>query len=505
MKFIDDFLNRITMYRLVLYYLVFLVLLATLLGSFGLIPYDPISISISTALFTIFCFAANTVFSRVFKAPTNLESTYITALILTLLISPIKNTADVSFYFWVSVWAIGSKYLMAINKKHIFNPVAIALALTAFTINRSAVWWVGNSALFPFVLAGGYLIVRKIKRNDLVIGFLVAALATTAFFSLNSGNNILATLQKALFDTPIIFFAFVMLTEPLTTPPTRILRIAYGVLVGLLFSPQIHLGTFYLTPELALLSGNLFSYAVSPKDKLLLTLQKRIRLAPDIFDFIFSINKKLRYLPGQYMEWALPHIGIDGRGNRRYFTLASSPTEDTIRIGLKFYNPASSFKRSMLSLGSDGPIVASQLAGSFTLPKDRNKKLVFIAGGIGVTPFRSMIKYLVDMRIPRIITLIYANKTVEEIVYRDVFDKAEKEIGLKTIYALSELSRVPPDWKGVRGRVTEEIIAREIPDYKERYFYLSGPRSMVLSFEETLKDLEVSAEHIITDYFPGFA
>lgn len=493
------------MYRLVLYYLIFLIMLSALLGALGLIPYDPVLISISAALFIIFCLAVNTVFSKIFEAPTNLESGYITALILSLLIVPVKNTSDIFFYFWVSVWAIASKYLMAIHKKHIFNPVALAIVLTALTINRSAAWWVGNSAIFPAVLLGGYLLVRKIKREDLIVSFLISSFSTIAIFSFMSGNNVLITIEKALFNTPIIFFAFVMLTEPLTTPPARILRVAYGLLVGLLFSPQIHLGNFYFTPELALLCGNLFSYAVSPKDKLLLTLKEKIQLAPDIYDFMFSINKKLRYLPGQYMEWTLPHESIDIRGNRRYFTLASSPTEDTIRIGLKFYNPASSFKKSMLALSYDEPIVASQLAGDFTLPKDPNKKLVFIAGGIGITPFRSIIKYLLDRHETRIITLIYANKTAEEVVYRDIFDKAERELGLKAIYSLSDTNKIPLGWQGIKGKVTGEILASQIPDYLQRFFYLSGPRAMVLDFEGTLADLGVSRSRIITDYFPGFA
>ena len=296
-----------------------------------------------------------------------------------------------------------------------------------------------------------------------------------------------------------------MLTEPVTTPPTKILRIAYGTIIGLLYGSGARIGTLYMSPELSLLIGNIFTLIVSPKEKLILRLKEEIKIAPDIYEYAFTPNQRPNFSPGQYMEWTLPHHGIDSRGNRRYFTLASSPTEDTIRVGVKFVNSGSSFKKSMMSLESGDVLVASQLAGNFTLPKDKNIKLAFLAGGIGVTPFRSMVKFLVDAREKRNITLVYINKTAEEIVYRDIFETAEKEIGLKTICSLTEVDKIPSDWKGVKGRVTKETITSAIPDYMERYFFLSGPRSMVLTFEDTLEDLGVPKSQIITDYFPGYA
>ena len=81
-----------------------------------------------------------------------------------------------------------------------------------------------------------------------------------------------------------------MITEPLTTPPTRARRIAYGALVGVLFAPAIHLGPIYSTPELALVVGNIFSYAVSPKRKYALALTSKTKIADDTYDFAFAVN-----------------------------------------------------------------------------------------------------------------------------------------------------------------------------------------------------------------------
>ena len=119
-------------------------------------------------------------------------------------------------------------------------------------------------------------------------------------------------------------------------------------MVGILASPQVHFGSIYLTPEQAILIGNVFSFLVSPKGRLVLKLKEKIKIAPDIYDFIFTPSQKLSFAPGQYMEWTLGHDNPDSRGNRRYFTLASAPTESTLRLGVKFYPQSSSYKQSML-------------------------------------------------------------------------------------------------------------------------------------------------------------
>jgi Na+-transporting NADH:ubiquinone oxidoreductase subunit NqrB len=263
MKLIDDFLNSITMYRLVLYYLIALLLTAFLLSFFNVLPFNFIDLLVSVSILTILCWSTNTIFAKTFKAQTNVESVYISAFILALIITPIKNVQDISFLFWVSVWAMASKYIFALNKKHLFNPVAISVVLISLTLNNSASWWVGSSYLLPVVSIGGLLIVRKIRRFDLSLTFLLTALITILGFGLLNGSNPLTVLQKAILDTPILFFTFVMMTEPLTTPPTKWLRVYYAIIVGFLFAPRVHLGSFYTTPEIALVVGNIFSYIVS--------------------------------------------------------------------------------------------------------------------------------------------------------------------------------------------------------------------------------------------------
>ena len=123
-------------------------------------------------------------------------------------------------------------------------------------------------------------------------------------------------------------------------------------------------------------------------------------------------------------------------------------------------------------------------AGNFTLPKDKAEKLVFIAGGIGITPYRSMIKFLIDTNSHRDIVLFYAVSTPSDFVYKELFDKAGKTIGLKTEYVV--------------GRIDEEII-KKAPDYKNRKFYLSGPQGMVNAYKILLNQLHQLASTVKSD------
>lgn len=505
-KFIDRLLDRVTMYRLILYYLLVLLGVAGILSALGLLPFSPISLLFTTAFLFATCWVTNTIFAITFAVPTNTESVYISALILAFIITPItplKSMPDMYFLLWVSVLAMASKFIVAINRKHLFNPVAIAVAITAVTLDQAATWWVGTLPMLPFVLVGGLLLVRKIRRFGLFFAFLAASIATIIAFAVVQHDNLLTTLQLTFLSSPLLFFGFVILTEPLTTPPTRRLQMIYGAIVGVLFAPQLHIGSFYFTPELAILIGNAFSFLVSPKAKLVLKLKEKVQIAPDIFDFVFEPVRKFAFAPGQYMEWTLGHEYPDSRGNRRYFTLASSPNESNLRLGVKFYDRSSSYKRSMLAMEKDSEIVAGQLAGDFVLPRGINQKCVFIAGGIGVTPFRSMIQHLLDINQRRDITLFCINRLENEIVYKDVLDKARQKLGIKTIYTLTDITQISPNWKGKVGYVDKQMLRENVPDYKKCIFYISGPNTMVTSVQEMLIDAGVNRDHIKTDFFPG--
>lgn len=503
MKKIDAFLDRITMYRLVLYVLIALIAIATLLASLKLLHFAPLSLLLSATFLVVICWAMNTICAFVLKIPTNLESAFITALILALIVDPAQSPGGFQFLGWVAILAMSSKYLLALRKKHLFNPAAIAVVITSFAMGGTASWWIGTASMLPVVLIGGWLIARKLRQEEIVGIFCAVALASVCLFTFIQGKTLSTEFLQLLFQSPLFFFASILLTEPLTAPPTKNSKRIYAALTGILFVPLVHVGPIYSTPELALVVGNIFSYLVSSKQRVVLKLQKKLKVAPEIVDFVFKPSQPLVFTPGQYMECTLEHLRPDSRGNRRYFTLASSPTENTVHLGVRFYEKSSSFKRAMYWMDGKTKINGAQIAGDFTLPSNPAQKLVFLAGGIGITPFRSMLKYLLDTQERRDIVLLYANKTAQEIVYKDVLSAAYAKLGVKIFYTLTDTAVVPHNWTGFVGRIDEQMIMRAVPDYQERTYYISGPPDMVQAYEHVLKNMHIKSSQIKKDFFPG--
>lgn len=501
---LDDLLGRVTMYRLTLYYLAALVVAAIVLASAGVLAMEPLVIGIYTLTGLAVCWLTGLVFAKVYKVPLNAESGHISALILALIFSPmgLGNRGAIGAFIFACVWAGAAKFAVAWRGKHIFNPAAFGAALTALLLNESASWWAaGNLPLLPVVAIGGLLVARKLKRFDLVLAYLAAAAAAT--FLASGGTTFLGEAEGTLLYSPLLFVGFIMLTEPLTTPPSRAMRIAYGALVGALSGPNIHLGPVPVTPELALLIGNAFAWLASPKARHLLVLQRIEEVARGIYDFVFVAEPPLVFKAGQYLEWTLAVHPGDARGNRRFFTVASAPETAEARLGVRIYPNSSAFKRALGALQPGDRVFAGQPAGDFTLPRNPGQKLAFLAGGVGVTPFRAMVEHLLIAREARSITLLYGSEKQADIAYRDLFDRAASELQMKTVYVLAGERVLAPGM--AQGMIDERTIAAEIPDFAERLFYIAGPPAMVTASRAALRRLGVRPARIKLDYFPGLA
>lgn len=261
MKLPMTLFRRVLTYRLTLYYLIALVAGSIGLAWYGIVRPTPLNIAFSALVALVTCIAVNALFARVFGAKSNWESVCISALILTLIISPAAPTdyTATGFLIFSCAWAMASKYILATAKRHIFNPAAFGVALAGMFLNGAASWWVGdNATILPLIILGGVLVLTRLHYYELMISFAVVVLGLTL------ADNPLARAGTAVSMTAIHsafgFFAFVMLTEPRTVPLGRWRQIVYGGLVGLLFFPNSHVGDYYFTPEVALLIGNIFVF-----------------------------------------------------------------------------------------------------------------------------------------------------------------------------------------------------------------------------------------------------
>ncbi len=197
----------------------------------------------------------------------------------------------------------------------------------------------------------------------------------------------------------------------------------------------------------------------------------------------------------------LPHTRVDNRGTRRYFTIASSPLDNTIRIGVRFGDKVSSFKNALLAMKPGQEIIASQLGGDLILPKDSTKKIAAVAGGIGITPFISFVSQMELSKISNNTVLFYCNNTLAEAAYRDRLQASQLIIPLKLVNVLAKESITGCE----SGFLTAAIIKKHAPDFLERSWYLSGPPGMVDSYAKLLRELGVPKREIKKDFFPGLA
>ena len=225
---------------------------------------------------------------------------------------------------------------------------------------------------------------------------------------------------------------------------------------------------------------------------------------PDIKSFRFDVSDRndVAYEAGQY---CFVSINVDGREVEQHFSLSSAPTE-TARAGyLEFTKriTASAYSQALERLRKGDPARLRGAAGNFVLPQDE-RKLAFLTGGIGITPLRSMVRYIVDRDLPYDVVLLYANRTREGIAFRDELDeiaRARDDIRLEHVLSAPD---VPPDWTGKRGHITAEMVAELIPDHSGRVFYISGPLRLVTALEEQLSAIGVPRQQVKRDYFPGY-
>ncbi len=206
----------------------------------------------------------------------------------------------------------------------------------------------------------------------------------------------------------------------------------------------------------------------------------------------FTPEKSFDYTAGQFVEIYLPHKNADNRGQKRWFTLSSSPSEKQLSISTRQSTvQISSFKQELFALKKGDIIHISEPMGDFVLPKDTKRPIVFVAGGIGITPMRSMIKWLYDTNEKRNIILIYGMNNTDDYL----FDRLFARYGIRPKVVTKHGSMGP-----ITGQLVEKLSHR-IP---EQLIYISGPEPFTEKLEKELLDSGVPKENLVLDFFPGY-
>lgn len=216
----------------------------------------------------------------------------------------------------------------------------------------------------------------------------------------------------------------------------------------------------------------------------------------NVTSFRFPRPATLNYKPGQYL---FVTIKSGGKNLSKTLSLSSSPTEkEHIEFTKKLTDSEFSNTLRTLKVGDWATIDAPY--GKFTF-EGENEKIALLAGGIGITPFRSICKYCTDMRLTVKITLLYGNRSESDIVFKKELEEMEKQNeNLKVVFILNEASN---GWKGVTGVIDAELVKKEVPDYKERVLYVCGPPPMVQAMEKLIRDLGLPLTQLKLEAFTG--
>jgi len=223
-----------------------------------------------------------------------------------------------------------------------------------------------------------------------------------------------------------------------------------------------------------------------------LNLVRRKPEAPGVESFVFRPAEPLIWKAGQYLHYVLHHEPTDDRGSDRWFTVASAPFEKEVMITTRHASEkSSSFKEALFAMKEGEEIEISSVEGEFTV-EDAGRDYVFLAGGIGITPFHSILKQADKDGTKLKVNLIYSNRD-ENVPYR-----AELESFAKNNSGISIHYVAAPE------RIDEAKIRGLVPDLKTPMFYVSGPAPMVFALSETLEKMGVTKENIKLDDFPGY-
>lgn len=214
----------------------------------------------------------------------------------------------------------------------------------------------------------------------------------------------------------------------------------------------------------------------------------------------FTIPAPVEFLAGQFMFVTLY---TQGKELSHPLSISNSPTETGFVEFTKKLSE-SEFSQALKNLNIGDPAKIKLPFGQFTL-RAESKKIAYIAGGIGITPIRSMIKFATDKKLDTQIVLFYSNHRPEDIVFKDGLLEMQKlNPHLKVIHTITCPEPVP-DWQGLRGYINEEMIKTEIPDYQDFTFYLCGPPKMMEVMQVMLKEkLSYPSEKVILEKFSGY-
>lgn len=218
--------------------------------------------------------------------------------------------------------------------------------------------------------------------------------------------------------------------------------------------------------------------------------------ASHLHSYWFRPDAKLRFTPGEYTELHIPHNPHDSRGEKRKFTISSSPADPLIRLTITLADNGSSFKSALAGLQPGDSVYMAETMGEFVLPKDASIPLTFIAAGAVVTPVMSIIAWLHATNEQRAVQIIHTASKASTLLEQELFKNYAKAY-------IPIVTQPGPNWHGLTGSLTATRILELIKNPTAQRYYLSGPETMISVLGKQLTASGISPDNIVIDLFLG--
>ena len=231
------------------------------------------------------------------------------------------------------------------------------------------------------------------------------------------------------------------------------------------------------------------------------TVAEKREVAKGTLLVLFAVEDYPDYRPGHYFWVELPDRGHqDEKGLRRHISLVTSPTEPGV-VGLATRLRDTAFKRTLGELEVGDEVQVEEPKGSFLLPEDTGVEYVFVAGGIGITVFRSMLRFIADKELPYRVTLVYSNRDRESAAFLDELEELERRIdGLRVVLTMTE----EPGWEGETRHLDADVLAELVGGLEGKTFLVAGPPAMAKAVEESLRGAGLPEDRVLVDGFSGY-
>jgi len=232
-------------------------------------------------------------------------------------------------------------------------------------------------------------------------------------------------------------------------------------------------------------------------------LENRCEVAERTMAFYLEKPPGFQFKPGQYVDLTLiDPPEMDSSGAVRTFSIASAPYENNLVVATRMRDSA--FKRVMAKLPVGTDLKFEGPMGSFTLHKNPSKAAVFLAGGIGITPFRSILRQANHEKSPLLLYLFYSNRRPEDAAFLDELQELSKANSrFIFIPSMSEMERSKKEWAGERGLINWEMLSKHFCELKGPIYYVAGPPAMVAAMQQVLTKAGID-DDIRAEEFGGY-